>query len=170
MSMIFQSYALWPHMTVAENIMYGLKLRKIDSAIIKNKLDGILATTRLAPLAQRYPGELSGGQQQRVALARALIVEPETLLLDEPSSALDIAAQLQLRETMRELARSGLAVLLVTHHVSEIIPEIDRVILLRGGQVLMDGPKHEVLTAGNLSELFGVDVRIHRDEGAFHVY
>jgi iron(III) transport system ATP-binding protein len=69
MSMIFQSYALWPHMTVAENIMYGLKLRKIDSATIKQKLDAILATTRLAPLAQRYPGELSGGQQQRVALA-----------------------------------------------------------------------------------------------------
>ena len=76
MSMIFQSYALWPHMTVAENIVYGLKLRKIDSATIKKKLDDILATTRLAPLAQRYPGELSGGQQQRVALARALIVEP----------------------------------------------------------------------------------------------
>ena len=76
MSMIFQSYALWPHMTVAENIVYGLKLRKIDRATIKKKLDEILATTRLAPLAQRYPGELSGGQQQRVALARALIVEP----------------------------------------------------------------------------------------------
>ena len=73
MSMIFQSYALWPHMTVAENIVYGLKLRKVDSATIKKKLDGILATTRLAPLAQRYPGELSGGQQQRVALARALM-------------------------------------------------------------------------------------------------
>ena len=77
---------------------------------------------------------------------------------------------MRLRETMRELARSGLAILLVTHHVSEIIPEIDRVILLRGGQVLMDGPKHEVLTEGNLSELFGVDVHIHRGEGAFHVY
>jgi len=84
MSMIFQSYALWPHMTVAENIIYGLKLRKMDRDTIGKKLDAILGTTKLAPLAQRYPGELSGGQQQRVALARALIVEPETLLLDEP--------------------------------------------------------------------------------------
>ena len=86
MSMIFQSYALWPHMTVAENVVYGLKLRKIDAATVRRKLDAILATTRLAPLAGRYPGELSGGQQQRVALARALIVEPQTLLLDEPLS------------------------------------------------------------------------------------
>ena len=84
MSMIFQSYALWPHMTVAENIVYGLRLRKLDRDTIAKKLAAILATTKLEILAQRYPGELSGGQQQRVALARALVVEPETLLLDEP--------------------------------------------------------------------------------------
>src|SRR5438552_5864878 len=89
MSMIFQSYALWPHMTVAQNVAYGLELRKVDRATIKSKLNGILATTHLQQLADRYPGELSGGQQQRVALARALIVEPETLLLDEPLSNLD---------------------------------------------------------------------------------
>src|SRR5437870_9008012 len=76
MSMIFQSYALWPHMTVAENVAYGLRLRKVDRAGIAQKLDAILATTRLSALADRYPGELSGGQQQRVALARALVVDP----------------------------------------------------------------------------------------------
>ena len=76
MSMIFQSYALWPHMTVTENIVYGLRLRKMDRDTIAKKLAAILATTKLEALAQRYPGELSGGQQQRVALARALIVEP----------------------------------------------------------------------------------------------
>src|SRR5438105_10529970 len=86
MSMIFQSYALWPHMTVAENVAYGLKLRKLDRDTIARKLKSILTTTHLEQLADRYPGELSGGQQQRVALARALIVEPQTLLLDEPLS------------------------------------------------------------------------------------
>src|SRR6195256_4997289 len=89
MSMIFQSYALWPHMTVAENIIYGLKLRKLDRETIAKKLKAILETTKLEVLAQRYPGELSGGQQQRVALARALIVEPETPLLDDHLSNLD---------------------------------------------------------------------------------
>src|SRR5262245_54394581 len=103
MSMIFQSYALWPHMTVAENIVYGLKLRKVGRATIQRKLQSILATTRLAALADRYPGELSGGQQQRVALARALIVEPETLLLDEPLSNLDANLREEMRFEIRRL-------------------------------------------------------------------
>jgi len=97
MSMIFQSYALWPHMTVAENVAYGLRIRKLDKATIDGKLKAILSTARLEALADRYPGELSGGQQQRVSLARALVVEPETLLLDEPLSNLDA----NLREEMR---------------------------------------------------------------------
>ena len=92
------------------------------------------------------------------------------MLFDEPTNALDIGAQFQLRETMRELARSGLGVLLVTHHVSEIIPEIERVILLREGRVVSDGPKEQVLTESGLRALFGVPVRLTRDDGYFHVH
>jgi iron complex transport system ATP-binding protein len=103
-------------------------------------------------------------------IARTLVHQPDTLLFDEPSNALDIGAQFHLRETMSELARSGLAILLVTHHVSEIIPEIDRVILLRNGRILADGPKREVVTEQYLRELFGVDVRLQHHEGALHIY
>ncbi len=95
---------------------------------------------------------------------------PQTLLFDEPSNALDISAQFQLRDTMRELAQSGLAILLVTHHVSEIIPEIERVILMRAGRVMVDGAKEAVLTEGNLRELFGVPVRLQRQDVFFHIY
>jgi iron(III) transport system ATP-binding protein len=103
MSMIFQSYALWPHMTVTENVAYGLKLRRLDRAVIAQKVAAILAVTKLEALAERYPGELSGGQQQRVALARALIVDPETLLLDEPLSNLDANLREEMRFEVRRL-------------------------------------------------------------------
>ena len=96
--------------------------------------------------------------------------EPKTLLFDEPSNALDIAAQFQLRETMRELAQSGLAILLVTHHVSEIIPEIERVIMLKSGRILADGLKESVLTEANLLALFDVNVQLHRVDGYFHLF
>jgi iron complex transport system ATP-binding protein len=134
------------------------------------RANAALAGLGIGHLTERPLVQMSSGEAKRALIARALVHQPDTLLFDEPSSALDIAAQLQLRETMRELARSGLAILLVTHHVSEIIPEIDRVILLRDGQILMDGSKHEVLVEKNLSKLFGVDVRIHPHEGAFHIY
>jgi iron complex transport system ATP-binding protein len=91
-------------------------------------------------------------------------------LFDEPSNTLDIAAQLQLRKTMRELAQSGLGILLVTHHVSEIIPEIERVVLLREGRILADGPKVSVLTEENLSKLFDAKVRLGQHEGYYHLY
>jgi len=92
------------------------------------------------------------------------------LLFDEPSNALDIGAQLQLRDTMRQLAQSGLGILLVTHHVSEIIPEIERVILLHEGRIQADGPKSSVLTEEHLSKLFGTAVRLGQSDGYFHLY
>jgi iron complex transport system ATP-binding protein len=121
-------------------------------------------------LADRAVIEMSSGEAKRTLIARALVHEPQTLLFDEPSSALDIAAQFQLRDTMRELARSGLAILLVTHHVSEIIPEMERVILLQDGGILADGAKERVLTEENLRRLFRTEIRLQRSDGFFLAY
>ena len=134
------------------------------------RADEALRRLGVAHLADRAVMQMSSGEAKRTLIARALVHEPHTLLFDEPSNALDIAAQFQLRAAMRELARGGLAILLVTHHVSEIIPEIERVILLRDGEILADGAKTDVLTEENLRALFGVDVRLHQHNGFFHLY
>ena len=145
MSMIFQSYALWPHMTVAENIVYGLKLRKLDRDTIGKKLQAILATTKLAPLAERYPGELSGGQQQRVALARALIVEPETLLLDEPLSNLDANLREEMRFEVRRLHDAyRYTTVYVTHDQSEAMTTADLIAIMNAGKVEQAGSPEEI--------------------------
>jgi iron complex transport system ATP-binding protein len=124
----------------------------------------------IAHLADRPVAHMSSGEAKRTLIARALVHQPQTLLFDEPSNALDIAAQLQFRETLRELAQSGLGILLVTHHVSEIIPEIERIVLLREGRIIADGPKSAILTAENLSGLFRAEVRLGQHDGYFHLY
>jgi iron(III) transport system ATP-binding protein len=145
MSMIFQSYALWPHMTVAENVAYGLKLRKIDRATIAKKLSAILATTKLEAFADRYPGELSGGQQQRVALARALIVEPETLLLDEPLSNLDANLREEMRFEVRRLHDAyRYTTVYVTHDQSEAMTTADLIAVMNGGKIEQAGSPEEI--------------------------
>jgi len=145
MSMIFQSYALWPHMTVMENIVYGLRLRKIDRDTIAKKLAAILATTRLEILAQRYPGELSGGQQQRVALARALIVEPETLLLDEPLSNLDANLREEMRFEIRRLHDEyRYTTVYVTHDQSEAMTTADLIAVMNAGKIDQLGTPEEI--------------------------
>ena len=145
MSMIFQSYALWPHMTVAENIVYGLKLRKLDRDAIAKKLNDILATTKLAPLAERYPGELSGGQQQRVALARALIVEPETLLLDEPLSNLDANLREEMRFEVRRLHDAfRYTTVYVTHDQSEAMTTADLICVMNAGKIEQSGSPEDI--------------------------
>jgi iron(III) transport system ATP-binding protein len=145
MSMIFQSYALWPHMTVTENIVYGLKLRKLDRDTIGKKLNAILATTKLATLASRYPGELSGGQQQRVALARALIVEPETLLLDEPLSNLDANLREEMRFEVRRLHDAyRYTTVYVTHDQSEAMTTADLICVMNGGKIEQSGSPEEI--------------------------
>ena len=161
MSMIFQSYALWPHMTVAENIVYGLKLRKLDSDTIKKKLDDILATTRLAPLADRYPGELSGGQQQRVALARALIVEPETLLLDEPLSNLDANLREEMRFEVRRLHDEyRYTTVYVTHDQAEAMTTADVIAVMNAGKIEQAGSPRGHLRPAAL----GIRRPLHRHE------
>ena len=134
------------------------------------KADAALARLGIEHLADRPVMQMSSGEAKRTLIARALVHEPHTLLFDEPSNALDIAAQFQLRDTMRDLARSGLAILLVTHHVSEIIPEMERVILLQDGGILADGMKEAVLTDENLRRLFRTQIRLQRSDGFFHAY
>src|SRR5579862_7257309 len=134
------------------------------------RAEATLARLGIAHLAHRAVSHMSSGEAKRTLIARALVHDPQTLLFDEPSNALDIAAQLQLRDTMRELAQGGLGILLVTHHVAEIIPEIERIVLLREGRILADGAKKEILTAENLSSLFGVAVRLGQHDGYFHLY
>lgn len=134
------------------------------------RADQALARLGIAHLTDRPVSEMSSGEAKRTLIARALVHEPHTLVFDEPSTALDIAAQFQLRDTLRDLARHGMAILLVTHHVSEIIPEMERVILLQQGNILADGLKQQVLTEENLRKLFQVEVRLHRQDGFFHVY
>ena len=145
MSMIFQSYALWPHMTVAENVAYGLKIRKLDKATIGAKLKAILSTTRLEALAGRYPGELSGGQQQRVSLARALVVEPETLLLDEPLSNLDANLREEMRFEVRRLHdRYRYTTVYVTHDQAEAMTTADLIAVMNHGRIEQLGTPEEI--------------------------
>jgi iron complex transport system ATP-binding protein len=128
-----------------------------------------LARLNASHLAGRPVAELSSGEAKRVLLARALVHDPKTLLFDEPGTALDIEAQRHLQETMRSLAREGIGILLVTHHISDIIPEIDRIIFLQEGRILADGNKNELLTEKRLADLFGVAVKIVRQDGFFHL-
>jgi iron(III) transport system ATP-binding protein len=145
MSMIFQSYALWPHMTVFENIAYGLRLRGLAKAELQRRADTILAATQLAALAQRYPGELSGGQQQRVSLARALVIEPETLLLDEPLSNLDANLREEMRFEIRRLHdKYRYTTVYVTHDQAEAMTTADQIVVMNNGVIEQAGTPEDI--------------------------
>jgi len=136
MSMIFQSYAVWPNMTVAENVAFGLKLRRLDRASVHAKVMEILKTVRLDHLAERYPAELSGGQQQRVALARAIVIQPRVLLLDEPLSNLDANLREEMRFEIRRLHDLfQFTTVYVTHDQSEAMVTSDRIAVMNAGRI-----------------------------------
>ena len=145
MAMIFQSYALWPHMTVAQNVAYGLRFAGVGRADRDRRVDEMLRAVQLGGYGARYPGELSGGQQQRVAVARALVVEPEILLLDEPLSNLDASLREEMRFEIRRLhERFAITTLYVTHDQAEAMVISDRVAVLREGRVVQIGPPEEL--------------------------
>ena len=136
MVMIFQSYALWPHKTVAENVAFGLRLRKLGNAAIRHRVTEMLQAVKLDSLAGRYPAELSGGQQQRVALARAIVVEPAVLLLDEPLSNLDANLREEMRVEIRRLHNKfKMTTILVTHDQAEAMATSDRIAIMNKGKL-----------------------------------
>jgi iron(III) transport system ATP-binding protein len=143
--MVFQSYALWPHMTVRENVGYGLRVRKITGPRRAERIDAALCTVRMEPYADRKPNQLSGGQQQRVALARALVVEPTLLLLDEPLSNLDAKLRLEMRAEIRRICtETGITTIYVTHDQKEALSMADRVAVLNEGRIVQVGTPREL--------------------------
>ena len=139
--MVFQNYALWPHMTVSENVAYGLKLRKVASSDRDKRVLAVLEKVGLTGLGVRYPGQLSGGQQQRVALARALVLNPQMLLLDEPLSNLDAKIRVQVRAEIRKLQKElGITAVYVTHDQEEALAMSDRIAVFSLGKVCQVGP------------------------------
>ncbi|HCC36211.1 MAG TPA: polyamine ABC transporter ATP-binding protein [Treponema sp.] len=142
---VFQSYGLFPHLSVAENVAYGLKLRKLPKADIEKKVRETLALTGLGELYERSPGQLSGGQQQRVALARSLVVEPAVLLLDEPLSNLDALLREQMRVEIRRIQKSlGITAVYVTHDRVEAMSLSDQVIVMKDGEIQQIGSPREI--------------------------
>ena len=143
--MVFQGYALFPHMTVADNIAFPLKVRKRPAAEIKQKVDAALDLVQLSSRADRYPRQLSGGQQQRVALARAMVFTPHLLLLDEPLSALDKKLRAELQDELKRLHRRvGLTFIYVTHDQDEALSMSDRIVVMRDGRVVQQGSPTEL--------------------------
>jgi iron(III) transport system ATP-binding protein len=143
--MVFQNYALWPHMTIFENIAYGLKLKKFAREKISSKVQHALGLVNLKGLEKRYPGQLSGGQQQRVALARALVLNPDVLLLDEPLSNLDAKIRLQVRAEIRKLQKElAITTIYVTHDQEEALTLSDRIAVMNHGKVQQIGSPRDL--------------------------
>jgi iron complex transport system ATP-binding protein len=156
LSGFFSSTAIWPNHTVDPE-----KIKLADAA---------LSGLKISHLADRPVCEMSSGEARRVLIARALVHKPGALLFDEPCNSLDLSAQQSLRQTMRALANSGTAIILVTHELADIVPEIGRVVLMNRGRVVADGPKEEILQVERLAALFGVSVEMARRDGHYHLW
>lgn len=143
--LVFQNYALWPHMTVYDNLAFGLQLRRVARAEVRRRIGEALAMVRLSGFEERYPRQLSGGQQQRVALARALVIEPKLLLLDEPLSNLDAQLREEMRFEIRELQKNlGITSVYVTHDQAEALVLSDRIAILHEGRLVQVGSPAEI--------------------------
>lgn len=150
----FAASTLWPNLHVTEQM--------------REQAKEALERMEASHLAAQLVGEMSAGEKRRILIARALVHRPRQLLLDEPSNALDLAAQRELRNTLRRLVKEGTGLVLVTHHLGDILPEIERVILMRSGRIVADGAREELLREARLSDLFQAPVRIGRDEEWLH--
>ena len=173
--MVFQSYALWPHMTVRKNIGYPLKARRIDKATARQWVDETAALVDCQTLLDRYPGQLSGGQQQRIALARGLVARPELVLFDEPLSNLDARLRDQVRTEIHELhSRLGFTAVYVTHDQSEALALGDRLAIMRTGRIEQLAPPEEVYeqpATEYVAGFIGMSNRLALDvtgDGVFH--
>lgn len=156
LSGFFSSIGIWPNYHVEPEM--------------RARAEQVLRFLDASHLAEKPVDEMSSGEARRMLIGRALVHEPKALLLDEPSTSLDLFAQHELRETVRKLANAGIGILLVTHHLSDIIPEIDRLILMRGGRVVADGAKRETLTPAALGDLFGIEVELAERGGYYHLW
>lgn len=152
----FSSSTLWPNLTVTD--------------AMQARADEVLRQIDAVALADKLVGEMSAGQQRRIMIGRALVASSQMLLLDEPSNALDLSAQAELRHLLRKLAQQGTGILLITHHIADILPEIDRILMMKDGRIVADGPKSELLTAERLSELFKTKVETTQRDGFYHAW
>jgi iron complex transport system ATP-binding protein len=155
LSGFFGSVGVWPYHEVTPEM--------------ERKTREVMELLEISHLAERKTNELSSGEARRILMGRALVHDPQALVLDEPTTSLDLHATYELREVLRKLTRAGISLVMVTHHLPDIIPEIGRVILMRAGRVYCDGPKTQVLQPAPLTELFGVPVEVFERAGYYHV-
>ena len=156
LSGFFSSIGIWPHQEITPQML--------ESA------DRAMEMLEVSHLAERFTEEMSSGEARRFLIARALVHDPRALLLDEPSIALDLSAQHELRLMLRKLAQSGIGIVMVTHHLSDLIPEMDRVVLMNRGTIIADGPTREVLVEDRLSALFGRPVELSERDGYYNLW